>query len=161
MKTVLETAMVTGNRSVPLRDKLLCPQSLTLEYTSYKLYWADLCAYQIEAMNMKTLDHSIAVHSQSHFPRFIRGIVHFYDSLYWTEVSSIFFLNETRGDRVFKLYDSRESLAGIQIVDPSRQPTGLKTVASKTKRKISRLYGSWQMLKNTLNLHVTAICKYA
>jgi len=85
---------------------------------------------------MKTLDHSIAVHSQSHFSRFARGIVHFYDSLYWTEVSSIFFLNETRGDRVVELYDSRESLTGIQIVHPSRQPTGLKIVASKTKGKL-------------------------
>ena len=82
---------------------------------------------------MWTLDHSIALHSQLHLPRFVYGIVHFYDMLYWTEVSSIFFLNETKKDRVVKLYpgDSREQLTGIQIVHPSRQPTGLKIVAIK------------------------------
>lgn len=131
MKKSVTTAMVTGNSSVVLHKKALCAQSVTLEYSSYKLYWADNCAYRIEAMNMWTLDHSIALNSQSHLTRFISGIVHFYDTLYWTEVSSIFFLNETKKDRVVKLYpgDSREMLTGIQIVHPSRQPTGLKIVA--------------------------------
>ena len=134
--------MVTGNRSVVLHEKALCAQSVTLEYSSYKLYWVDYCAYQIEAMNMWTLDHSIALHSQLHLPRFISGIVHFHDALYWTEMRSIFFLNETK-DRVVKLYpgDSSEMLTGIQIVHPSRQPTGLKNVAIEIS---SRQHGSWQ-----------------
>lgn len=127
----METSVVTGNRSVTLLySKALCAQSITLDHSSYKLYWVDYCAYQIEAMNMWTLDHSIALHSLLHLPRFVSGIVHFYDALYWTEVNGIFFLNETK-DRVVKLYpgDSREQLTGIQIVHPSRQPTGLKIVA--------------------------------
>ena len=127
-KRTLVTSMVTGNRSIILNERLLCPHSITLDHSFYKLYWVDYCAYQIEALNMRTLTHSIALHSQLHLARFISGIAHFHDALYWTEVGSIFFINETSRNRVVKLYtgDSREMLTGIQIVHPSQQPTGWK-----------------------------------
>jgi len=127
MKNTIETATVRNSEeSTMVHNGLHCTGSLTLEYRPYKLYWVDNCVYQIEALDMMTMNHSIRVNSRLHLVRFTSGIVHFRDTLYWTELTEIISLNETKGEKVSILLrlPSLDSLSGIQIVHPAQQLTG-------------------------------------
>lgn len=132
---VLERASVNGSDRVVVREGARCPWPITIDHLTYRVYWADECSLQIEAINMNGSEYRPVIDPMMHAVLFPYGISTLGDTLFWTEFrqNPTAFLAAPAPNNGGLLVrevirgSSRDIFYGIEIVAQARQPTGTLT----------------------------------
>lgn len=119
---------VHGGELEVLIDDLLCVESLTLDYTTHTLYWADMCEYTFQCLNMNG-NRETHTYPFNQIVFFVSSIAKFGDDLYWVEPNGIHAMSRS-GDNYRRVMEagSSERPLGLQIVHSSHQPQGLNII---------------------------------
>ena len=121
--------MVTGDAKWTLYTATSpCIWPLTLDYSSYTIYWINYCTFRLESMSMDGSMEKQSLDVGEVY--FSSGITQFKDEIYWTQrrntISSVLSVNKTHGEDVKLVFSGSSTLrlGGIEVVHPSRQPSG-------------------------------------
>lgn len=129
---VLERASVNGSDRVVVRRGVRCPWPVTIDHLTYRVYWADECSLQIEAINMNGSEYRPIIDPIMHTVLFPYGISTLGGTLFWTEFrqnpTAFSAAPDHNSDRLLVREiirgSSRDIFYGIEIVAQTRQPTG-------------------------------------
>ena len=115
----LERVSVEGSRQETILEGLKCVWSLTLNFLTHTIYWADSCKGRVESNRM---DGAHATHTVlATGVLFSFGIAVFESSIYWTQINGVYTIDEsTIEKRLVETSDSGSQ--GIQVVHSSKQP---------------------------------------
>lgn len=120
---------VHGGTKETLMDGLPCLHSLTIDYSTHILYWADECEYTFQSLS---LGGNRETHTDmfTMIVYFVSSVARFGDDLYWVQPNGIFTIKYT-GDGYQVLMEAPSSARpySVQVIHPSQQPACMLYVA--------------------------------
>ena len=153
---------MNGSDHVVVREGVRCPWPVTIDHLTYRVYWADECSLQIEAINMNGSEYQPIIDPMTHAVLFPYGISTLGNTLFWTEFrqnpTAFLAAPDPNSDRLLVREiirgSSRDIFYGIEIVAQTRQPTGTLTFVSQLRSCTLHSMHNWHTCYNkACNLH--------
>jgi len=125
----IERASLSGtNRKVLVSSNIRYPNGLVLDYTSRKLYFCDSHYHRIESINYDGSDRRVLYSDDKILP-FDLALYH--NTLFWSDwrSRSIEKMDIKTGKRLGNFGTlTADRIAGVVVLDNSRQPQGKKSI---------------------------------
>ena len=121
----LEMGSIFGGERESLITNLPCLNSLTIDYSTHTIYWADTCLHLFQSLSMSGDRESLG-YPFSQIVYFVSAIGQYEENIYWAEPRGIYTVGLSgNGYTNVMTSASNRRLVSMQIVHPSQQPPGL------------------------------------
>ena len=99
------------------------PNGISIDFTIWRIFWADARLKVIESSNLDGSDRRKVVYLPAQHPF---SVTVFEDFIYWSDWQSdgIFKANKFTGNGTTRIVHGLYSIMGVEIYHPLRQPTG-------------------------------------